>query len=297
MTFNLVAHRSAMAGNIRPSLSLLSHRFQSTRPDATSFRESASEFFSSLRWKAATALTSSLSQPEQQELLGRLQPPPITTPSSSIQPEAEDSVHVMQHSIAEAVAAVRVQEAQKHERKWHAERETILAQAEQAARARVENELVIQQRRLAFELWQRQVQEETLKNSGSSLDSQTAPAASLIETNGPTAVAAAPVSAPLDVDVHPLLGPCLADLGYKRVHLVSAQTLATIPVWKKQRIYRHNRAKEMAADKRKTLHLGVPGVIGLHEVRTVVVVPSHTGRHLFHQVTYILECFYSRFRM
>jgi hypothetical protein len=64
---------------------------------------------------------------------------------------------------------------------------------------------------------------------------------------------------------HPVLGQAIQDLGYKRMHLVSAEKLATIPVWKKQRIYRHERAKAMAADKLKTLHLGLPGVICLHE--------------------------------
>ena len=67
-------------------------------------------------------------------------------------------------------------------------------------------------------------------------------------------------------EVHPVLGTVLADLGHKRVHVVSAETLATIPIWKKQRIYRHDRAKGMASDKMKTLHLGMPGIIALHEV-------------------------------
>jgi hypothetical protein len=66
-------------------------------------------------------------------------------------------------------------------------------------------------------------------------------------------------------DVHPILGPVVSDLGYKRIHLVPAEKLAAIPVWKKQRIYRHDRAKVMAADKLKTLHLGLPGVICIHE--------------------------------
>jgi hypothetical protein len=67
------------------------------------------------------------------------------------------------------------------------------------------------------------------------------------------------------VEPHPILGSCLLDLGYKRVHVVSATALAAIPVWKEQRIYRHDRAKAMATDKVKTMHLGMPGVIGLYE--------------------------------
>ena len=52
---------------------------------------------------------------------------------------------------------------------------------------------------------------------------------------------------PLKVEIkeenveHPVLGQMIADLGYKRLHLASSKNLATIPVWKKQRIYRHER--------------------------------------------------------
>jgi hypothetical protein len=64
---------------------------------------------------------------------------------------------------------------------------------------------------------------------------------------------------------HAVLGTPLYDFGYKRLHLVPAQVLATIPVWKKQRTYRHERAKSMSVDKLKSLHLGFPGVICIHE--------------------------------
>ena len=77
-----------------------------------------------------------------------------------------------------------------------------------------------------------------------------------------------------EAPVHPILGPCLLDLGAKRIHLVSAQTLSTISVWKKQRVYRHFRAKSMATDKLKTLSLGLPGVIGIYEVRHGVFVDA-----------------------
>jgi len=64
---------------------------------------------------------------------------------------------------------------------------------------------------------------------------------------------------------HPVLGPVIADLGYKRIHLVSSGRLGTIPIWNRNRIYRNNRAKAMATEKLKTMELGFPGVIGLHE--------------------------------
>lgn len=65
--------------------------------------------------------------------------------------------------------------------------------------------------------------------------------------------------------VHPILGPVIVDLGYKRIHIVSSGRLGTIPVWKKQRTYRIDRAKRMAAEKASNMHLGFPGVICLHE--------------------------------
>jgi hypothetical protein len=64
---------------------------------------------------------------------------------------------------------------------------------------------------------------------------------------------------------HPVLGPVVADLGYKRIHLVSSGKLGTIPIWKRQRTYRNDRARRMASDKQSTLHLGFPGIICLHE--------------------------------
>ena len=68
-----------------------------------------------------------------------------------------------------------------------------------------------------------------------------------------------------DVDDHPILGPQIATLPYKRVHLTPASTLASIPVYERQRAYRHDRALMMAKDKRKTLWMGIPGIISLME--------------------------------
>jgi hypothetical protein len=65
--------------------------------------------------------------------------------------------------------------------------------------------------------------------------------------------------------IHPILGPQIAILPYKRVHLTPASILASIPVYERQRAYRHDRALTMAKDKRKTLWMGIPGVISLIE--------------------------------
>jgi len=64
---------------------------------------------------------------------------------------------------------------------------------------------------------------------------------------------------------HPILGPQIAKLPYKRIHLTPAATLASLPVYEKQRAYRHDRAAVMAKDKKKTLWMGIPGVISLME--------------------------------
>jgi hypothetical protein len=64
---------------------------------------------------------------------------------------------------------------------------------------------------------------------------------------------------------HPVLGPVVADLGYKRIHLVSSGQLGTIPIWKRQRTYRNDRARRMALEKQSTMHLGFPGIVCLYE--------------------------------
>lgn len=69
-------------------------------------------------------------------------------------------------------------------------------------------------------------------------------------------------------DAHPVLGKPLIDLGYKRVHVVSVKALKAIPVWKRQRIYRHDRAEAMADDKVVTAKLGLPGIISIYEDET-----------------------------
>lgn len=74
-----------------------------------------------------------------------------------------------------------------------------------------------------------------------------------------------PVSVQSSSDVHPVLGPIVSDLGYKRIHLVSSGKLGTLPVWNKNRIYRNDRAKFMAGEKMKSMHLGFPGIICVHE--------------------------------
>jgi hypothetical protein len=216
--------------------------------------DAASGFFSSMRWRAARALTASLQEEERDQLLRSLVPRPtqqqLEQPAESTEPDGLS----VDHSIAEAVAAAKAAESQRYAQKWAREKEALQREAERAARARVESELaVIQRRRLAsFQQWQKQLEQERAgqTNGGST------PAA----TEETTAT-----SKEEEEEVHPILGPTVLDLGYKRLHVCSASSLASLAVWKKQRIYRHDRARSMAADKVKTMHLGFPGVIAIHE--------------------------------
>ncbi len=193
------------------------------------------DYFSSLRWRATETLTSLMTKEEKEKLLKQMN---IVVDVNTKQQEEPD----VQKTIAEAVVAARQEEAQRQEAQWEREKERLHKEAEQAAYARVEADIKIQQQRAAaMEKWQADLAKE--------------------QVNGSSAVTTATTTN----DAHPLLGQVLADFGFKRLHVVSADILKNIPVWKKQRIYRHDRAKAMAADKLKSAHFGLPGVIALHE--------------------------------
>lgn len=195
--------------------------------------DTATDYFADLRWRATEALTSLMTKEERDQLLKRMD----AVDASALDADKNQIQEETQKTIAEAVVAARAEEAQKLQSKWEREREQLHAEAEQAAYERVEADMRIQrQRAAALEQWKADVARETLGESA-------------------------------QVQEHPMLGKVVMDFGYKRLHVVSAKTLANIPVWKKQRIYRHDRAKLMAADKVKSSHLGLPGVIALHEVR------------------------------
>jgi hypothetical protein len=215
-------------------------RCKSSRPDPKSLfdtaNKTANEFFVALRWKAANALTASMPEDEREKLLEKFQPKLAET----------DSEVVAASTIAEAVAAAQAKEAQRQEGKWEILKGKIYEEAEQAAKARVESDLSIQKSRL--EKMKIDFEQEKKRADAS------------------TVVDAVEVGAQDEEVHHPVLGPIVLDLGYKRLHRVSAQALSAIPVYEKQRTYRHDRAKKMAEDKMKSLHLGMPGIIGLHEV-------------------------------
>jgi hypothetical protein len=252
--------------------SRLDIRLKSTRPDLNRDSEidstnsllkytAITDWFVQLRWKAANMLTASLSDTERQELLRRMNLPTATTAAPD--QDEKDVNTKATHSIAEAVAAARAQEIKLNQERWEREKEKLIRDAEVAARERIESDILLQRRQIAFEQWKKQLataEEEKQKK-------QADPQSSVMEAVKVADEVNSVDNSTEDEELppHPILGQCVLDLGYKRLHVVKAQALAAIPVWEKQRIYRHDRAKTMAADKLKTLHLGMPGVIGLYE--------------------------------
>ena len=151
-------------------------------------------------------------------------------------------------SIAEAIAAYKAEESLRMADKIEEARK----EGERAALARAEQDLILAQRKRAFEEWQR-----NLELAKQQQQEEQAAAAAEAEQQAEAEPAAGPV--------HPVLGPVLSDLGYKRLHVVPSSVLENVPVWERQRIFRYDRSKTMAADKAKTLHLGLPGIICLFE--------------------------------
>jgi hypothetical protein len=245
-------------------------RYKSTRPDMNQNTNTSSlnynaisDWFVQLRWKAAHILTNSLTDSERQELLRRMNLPstqPIVDTAKAKVDEDSEETSSRSHtlSIAEAVAAARAQESKLNEERWEREKEKLYRDAEIAARERVESDMLIQKRQIAFEQWKKNLAAESsaIEEADVVKEKQTPQVPQEVSVK---------LEQVEEMHPHPILGPCILDLGYKRMHVVTAQALAAIPVWEKQRIYRHDRAKTMAADKLKTLHLGMPGVIGLYE--------------------------------
>jgi hypothetical protein len=141
-----------------------------------------------------------MTEKEKQELLKK-----INVVNQTKEQEAPPDDSHVQKTIAEAVVAARQEEAQRQEALWEREKERLHKEAEQAAYERVEADIKIQQQRaIAMERWQADVAN---------------------EVNGTTQV---------ESDCHPVLGEVVVDFGFKRLHVVSADTLKNIPVWKKQ---------------------------------------------------------------
>ena len=121
--------------------------------------EIARDLLSVLRFGAANLLTQSLPDDQRQDLLTRMGAAPPVLPSSATDDAATAVVAVAQiipakeerASIQEEIALARAEEAQKNEEKWERQKDDILSEMEEAANARVENELKIQKMKLEEE--------------------------------------------------------------------------------------------------------------------------------------------------
>ncbi|KAL3931659.1 MAG: hypothetical protein SGBAC_011206 [Bacillariaceae sp.] len=320
-------------------------------------KELAMGILGSLRMTAANALTQSLPDTDRAKLLER-----ITVPSEEEENEEEDEEEDeedIRASVAEEIAAAKAEQARRSEEMWESEKEALVKKMEEAANARVENELAIQKERLVNEM--KEMVDSLMQSKQQLEDEKTRLAEQLIamdkrvedmkaeqsvamdkrneemkvgsqqvdelqsiidkrekqkvelakvedslrvrleeiETqkkliadksealqtaeSEPAALEAPKAEEESDKEevttevetkeeqpkdaasVHPVLGPMVCDMGYKRIYLTSSETLGTLPIWKKQRIYRHSRARSMALDKAKNMGNGFPGAIGLAE--------------------------------
>ena len=186
--------------------------------DDSSILSSATSYLTALRLRAVSALATSLTDVERDEILNKLS--------------------AVDKSGAEVQATKTIGEAVAKERITH---EVAMAKAEAATRRR---EMERWQNELEAEMEHEHVKEKAGEEDAS-IESES--------TDGE------------DENAHPILGIPMVDLGYKRVHTVSARALSAVPIWERQRVYRHDRARTMASDKMKSLDTGLPGIITLHE--------------------------------
>mmetsp|Transcript_1439 Transcript_1439/g.2124 ORF Transcript_1439/g.2124 Transcript_1439/m.2124 type:complete len:496 (+) Transcript_1439:179-1666(+) len=227
-----------------------------TKPTMAKESGGLSYYLSSLRKSALEMLTSDLAPEERTNLLSRL---------NAV--DASEAQKVEQKSIGEAVAEAVAKETQKNTSLWEKEKNILAQQAEKAAQERVMSDLAVQRRMLGLERWKKelQLQEEQEQKVK---DQQQQQGENDTRVNGASAQSTNKTKEEqnvIDHDHHPILGEVILDLGYKRIYAASAKNLASIPVWERQRVYRHERAKVMATEKRKSLELGLPGIITLHE--------------------------------
>lgn len=230
----------------------LSRAYLSASPSSKDgFLGAAGTYMKSLRLMAAETLTSSLPEEERKKLLDHVGGDMAGDSSKKVDPPPP-VVAVTSPSVDELIAAAKANESQRLNAQFEQEKEKLIAEMEEAARKRVESDLAIRRRQIAFEQWKQQLQhEKQTQERQHELSEESVSAASALDST---------------LEEHPILGPVLCDLGHKRIHVSSAKSLAALPIWEKQRSYRHDRVKSMAKDKAKTLHIGLPGIIGLYEV-------------------------------
>eukprot|EP00554_Chaetoceros_debilis_P005334 CAMPEP_0194075122 /NCGR_PEP_ID=MMETSP0149-20130528/2137_1 /TAXON_ID=122233 /ORGANISM="Chaetoceros debilis, Strain MM31A-1" /LENGTH=445 /DNA_ID=CAMNT_0038755481 /DNA_START=379 /DNA_END=1713 /DNA_ORIENTATION=+ len=245
-----ISRISSRARVSETSLSLIRHKelrwmSSSSKSSSTTYMQVASDYLSSMKLKVAASLTSSLSTKERDDMLDSLGIQISTQETQTLDDDqskndAQDNIDM---TVGEAVASAVAKEAARSHKIMEKQKEDVWKRAEAATMGRINHDIMMQERRVKLAKWEKELEaDKKLDKEGSSDKLKSA-----------------------EKHHHAILGPTLIDLGYKRIHIVSAKTLAAIPIWEKQRVYRHDRAKIMANDKLKSLELGLPGVIALHE--------------------------------
>ena len=251
------------------------------------------EFLSMVRWGAANALTASLPNDQREELLKRM----VTQKSSGVATPSSprEAWMVGRGSIQEEIAVTLAEESRLLDGNWETEADEMSKKIEDAAKARIESEFLVQKNRLEedanklikdIEAEEKPIEdleghdhvEQHLKKTGDQIEVEKEKMTRLEQDIEEIKIRRAAEVPHTDDDeamerdevgqannVHPILGSVISDLGYKQIYLVPSEKLGTIPVWNKNRIYRHKRAQSMAKDKLKSMKLGFPGVVCLHE--------------------------------
>jgi hypothetical protein len=216
----------------------------------------AGDYINKFRWTAAEEMGSKLSAEERDRMEEKTKQEQSDTDKEGNKKSALGGRN--QPSVEELVAEAKAKEAMRVTEQYEEEWEKREAEVERAVRKRLESDLELQRRQIAFEKWKEDLEREKQRQQAEveSTDDD-------IEEDSTTVSTSSAVEA---LGEHPILGPALCDLGHKRVHLSTVERLASLPVWEKQRFFRHERAKSMAKDKAKSLHTGLPGVIGIYEV-------------------------------
>jgi hypothetical protein len=219
----------------------------------------AGDYIKNFRWTAAEEMASKLSPEEGDRMKEKMKQEQSDTDKEGNKKSALGGRN--QPSVEELVAEAKTKEALRVTEKYEEEWEKREAEVERAVRKRLESDLELQRRQIAFEKWKEDLEREKQRQQAEANDND--------NDNDNEDDDSSTLSTSLAAEAlgeHPILGPVVCDLGHKRVHLSTVERLASLPVWEKQRFFRHERAKSMAKDKAKSLHTGLPGVIGIYEV-------------------------------
>lgn len=212
----------------------------------------AGGYIKNFRWSAAEEMASKLSEEERRRMSEKTKQEQSETDKEGNKKASLGGRN--QPSVEELVAEAKAKEAQRVTERYEEEWGKREAEVERAVRKRLESDLELQRRQIAFEKWKEDLEREKQRHQAEESNAN--------EDRSSTVTTSSAAEA---LGEHPILGPVVCDMGHKRVHLSTTERLASLPVWEKQRFFRHERAKSMAKDKAKSLHIGLPGVIGIYE--------------------------------